>query len=423
MINGYKNKSANDRLLADCVSYFRQNDIWKRVFEGFKDKYASYGRFGGKLTIRNIKEADIEALEGFFGQNFHGKKSVTISAAKFAGAIKNSKYAEVTPEDILTCYFGKPLLGKAEKREMYERKYNSIIQNFLEEFKGTPSAEICEELEKIVKTDDLEEFKHLLWLAAKIYNNLPYRRNQKMYLAVFAAGLTGNPHAFDNGTSDGNILYQVVQINLQQRNLIVKSKELFQSYKRQKSYLLAGIMIDDISNYAMLYNVRATKKNGIYHSGISGFSQEKDIMQISLNVLAELESIECVESEIYIVENPSVFAVLCGEKSCMCMNGQPRLAGLMVLELIAKTGTHIYYSGDLDPEGLLIAQKLAQFYDGKFDYWHMTNADYEQCISKESLSERRIAMLDKIYDKRLISVANEIRKTKLAGYQENVKFI
>ena len=47
------------------------------------------------------------------------------------------------------------------------------------------------------------------------------------------------------------------------------------AYKRQKSYLLAGILIDDISNYALLYNVHAIKKNGELHRGMDGFCQAK----------------------------------------------------------------------------------------------------------------------------------------------------
>ena len=78
------------------------------------------------------------------------------------------------------------------------------------------------------------------------------------------------------------------------------------------------------------------------------------------------------------------------------MNGQPRLASLMILELLARTGTHVFYSGDLDPEGLLIAQKLARFYPETFDYYHMTPEDYCECISNEIISPRRLKMLDKI---------------------------
>ena len=52
---------------------------------------------------------------------------------------------------------------------------------------------------------ELAKWDRTLRLGAEIYNNLPYR-NTKMYLAVFAAMLTGNPHAFDIGTADGNFI-------------------------------------------------------------------------------------------------------------------------------------------------------------------------------------------------------------------------
>ena len=209
-------------------------------------------------------------------------------------------------------------------------------------------------------------------------------------------------------------------MDLEQRGIQVETLEMFPAYKRQKSYLLAGILIDDISNYALLYNVHAIKKNGELHRGMDGFCQEKNMVQVPLTVLSEWERIECVDHEIFIVENPSVFALICGEKSCMCMNGQPRLAGLLVLELLAKSGTKVYYSGDLDPEGILIAQKLSQYYRGTFCYWHMTPFDYEQCRSKEIISEKRKKMLQKITDERLLPVVDAVTKYGVAGYQESI---
>ena len=94
----------------------------------------------------------------------------------------------------------------------------------------------------------------------------------------------------------------------------METLEMFPAYKRQKSYLLAGILIDDISNYALLYNVHAIKKNGELHRGMDGFCQVKNMVQVPLTVLSEWERIECVDHEIFIVENPSVFALICGEK-------------------------------------------------------------------------------------------------------------
>ena len=454
------------KLTSECVAFFKQHPVWKRVFAGFRSKYESYGRFSGKVVVTNLSPEDIEELEGFFGQNYHGKKSATISAEKFTKALSQSKFKEVTPEEILTAFFGEALMGKAEARVLREQRQQAIEQEFLECFSETPAGDMLEAFEVLIKSstksniaqsditqnnkvqsnkaqsdiaqsnkahtnkehnnitdrhvEALEGWKRLLWLCAQIYNALPYRIGEKQYLAVFAARLTGNPHAFDHGTTEGKLLYQVIQKDLVKREIQVEASKIFPAYQRQKSFLLSGILIDDISNYALLSNVHAIKKDGSLHKGIEGFCEEKNMVQVPLNVIAEWESIECKNNEIYIVENPSVFAMLCGEKSCMCMNGQPRLAGLMVLELLARSGTKVYYSGDLDPEGLLIAQKLCQFYDGEFVYWHMKVEDYRACMSKETLSGRRMKMLENVTDEELTPVVHEMASYKMAGYQENI---
>ena len=48
----------------ECIEYFRNSSIWKRIFKGFKEKYSSYGRFSGKVIVRNPEDNDIEELEG-----------------------------------------------------------------------------------------------------------------------------------------------------------------------------------------------------------------------------------------------------------------------------------------------------------------------------------------------------------------------
>ena len=240
---------------------------------------------------------------------------------------------------------------------------------------------------------------------------------------------SGNPHAFDLGTTDGKILYQVVEKDLEVRGLTVDESKLFPAYKRQRSYLAAGILLDDVSNYALLYNVQAIKRDGALHMGMDGFGKENEMVQVPLGVIAEWKEIRCPQKEIYIVENPSVFAMLCGKSdkeqknnNCfyMCMNGQPRLSCLIVLDLLAKIGTTVYYAGDLDPEGMLIAQKLSTYYKGKFHFWHMGLEDYRKCRSDEAISAKRMKSLEKITDERLLPVKEEIEKWKVAGYQEKL---
>ena len=412
----------------ECLEYFNQSPVWKKVLKGFRDKYSSYGRFGGKVVLKNLKFQDIEELEGFFGKSFHGQKSVTVSAEKFRQALEASRYKDITPEYLLENFFGEPLLGKQEQKLLREREKEKTWQKFLKDYKGTEIEKAVELLRKIVKDSDsqeLAEWDRALRLGAEMYNHLPYRQSDKLYLAVFAAMLTGNPHAFDNGTAAGNFLYQIIQMDLEIREIKIESSEIFPAYKRQKSYLTAGIMLDDISNYAMLYQVEAVKKDGNLHKGMEGFASEQHIVQVPLAVITEWESLYCPQDEIYIVENPSVFAVLCGKEKAgnvrrayMCMNGQPRLAGLMVLDLLSESGIRVYYAGDFDPEGILIAQKLSQYYKGEFHYWHMETADYEKCRSEEVISPKRMKILERITDERLKPVVDRIEEYGTAGYQE-----
>ena len=417
-----------EKIKKECLEYFHQSPVWKKVLKGFRDKYSSYGRFGGKVVLKNLKSQDIEELEGFFGKSFHGQKSVTVSAEKFRQALEASRYKDITPECLLENFFEEPLLGKQEQKLLREREKEKIWQKFLNDYKGTAIEKAAELLRNIVKDNDsqeLAEWDRALWLGAEMYNHLPYRQSDKLYLAVFAAMLTGNPHAFDNGTGAGNFLYQIIQMDLEIREIKIESSEISPAYKRQKSYLMVGIMLDDISNYAMLYQVQAVKKDGNLHKGMEGFANEQHIVQVPLAVIAEWESLHCPQDEIYIVENPSVFAVLCGKEKAgnvrrayMCMNGQPRLAGLMVLDLLSKSGIRVYYAGDLDPEGILIAQKLSQYYKGEFHYWHMEMADYEKCRSAEVISPKRMKILERITDERLKPVVEKIEEYGTAGYQE-----
>lgn len=53
------------------------------------------------------------------------------------------------------------------------------------------------------------------------------------------------------------------------------------------------------------------------------------------------------------------------------------------------------------PEGLLIAQKISEYYAGEFHYWHMTVEDYEKSKSNETISEKRIKSLERITDTEL----------------------
>ena len=421
----------------ECTAYFREYPIFDKLFRGFREKYASYGSFSGTVILKNISEKDLEVLEGFFQKNFHGKKSISISAARFEKALKKSRFEDFSPKEVLELYFREEITGKKEQQQWEEQRWNQALEEVKEVYKQTYGAEWLSDLGRCKEEmyfylqkryreagKEKETIKHLLELGCKILNNFPYHRGNREYLAVFAARMTGNPHAFDDGERESLFLRMLIQWDLADREILVERSEIFPALYRQRLYLAAGILRDDMSNCAMLCGIRVWKKNGELHEGMEGFFRERNPVQVPLSVIADWGSVECPEDAIYIVENPSVYAMLCGKwagkKACMCMNGQPRLSALLLLDLLAAAGIKIYYAGDFDPEGMLIAQKIKKYYQGEAVYWKMSAEDYEKSKSKEMLTAKRLKMLDHIDDAELLETAEALRKCGLAGYQENL---
>lgn len=416
-----KNKTALEESL---IQYLKEEPVFEKLMKGFREKYASYGGITGTVQLRNLKRCDIEALEGFFGVSYHGKKSATISAEKFRRALQSGKYQEISPERVLELYFGKPLSDKKdEKRRLNEQK-QEILARFERKYQKTNAMEWLTGLISLLNApteESIDEWERQLSLGAEIINRLPYKTGEPVYLAVFAAEITGNPHGFDRTEAAGHYLYQIVRMILGKKDGKQESEEIFAAYTRQQYYLEAGIWLDDVSNYAMLYQVRAWNKKGTLHQGMEGFLKEKQSVQIPLSVISKWEKLKCQGNQIYIVENPSIYAMLCRqnpEYSFMCMNGQPGFASLLVLELFAKSGVEVFYGGDLDPEGLQIAQKLKQFYKGIFHFWYMSGEDYKKAKSNQDISERRLKILENIVDAELMEVRRLMEEYKKAAYQE-----
>lgn len=420
----------------ECLNYFRERPALIRLLSGFREKYLSYGRFAGTVTLRNLKDRDREELEGFLQYNYHGKRSASVSAERFEKALADSRFAGISGKDVLELCFQETLEGKKEQRQREEEQWDALL---CREGAGTVgiAAEWIGELsdsgfssylKKRYREEgqDFREAERLLRLGVRILTGLPAEQNGRkpVYLAVFASEITGNPHAFDEGTKDGRYLEMLVKWYAQRYGKPCGQSGSFPALGRQKLYLQAGLLRDDVSNYALAAGIRAVGSDGRLHAGMEGFFAERQPVQIPLSVIAGWQSAFCPGGRIYIVENPSVYAVLCEkwqqECALMCMNGQPRLSSLLLLELLASAGTEVWYAGDIDPEGLMIAQRLKQYYPGTFHYWHMSPEDYRRCMSDKDISERRLKMLEKIADAGLKDAASAVRAEKKAGYQENM---
>ena len=292
-----------------------------------------------------------------------------------------------------------------------------------------------------------------LAMTASVLEHLPVRSGSSQYLAVFASDVTGNPHSFDRGAENGPLAEAVLRWYVETYQPPVASFSIPDSLKavrRGQLFLRCGVMIDDVSNYVTVYGIRAMRRDGREDQGLQGFWAEKAAVHVPL--ASVMEWTEMRPARVLIVENPSIFSMLISrfpDEAFMCVNGQPNLAALVALHLLAGSGAELRYGGDMDPEGLLIADHLWIFCGRKLKLWHMGPEEYLTAVSTggrrmnpdssgqtdtsdvrqesggtvriaEPLSDRRLHMLDHLENEELKQTAALMRQYRTAVYQERL---
>ncbi|NLJ40812.1 MAG: DUF2399 domain-containing protein, partial [Clostridiales bacterium] len=235
-------------------------------------------------------------------------------------------------------------------------------------------------------------------------------------LPVLASLITRDPHAFDGGTLAGNLLIDALCT-------IYSFPPPSNNQDVAEILYSGGILIDEISNFITIAGLRAVK-GGKPHPVWDFAMAEGEMLQVPLANLVDIERITSPIDRVYVVENPAVFsALLDGCKGqeippLVCSYGQIKLAGLIVLDKLAREGVNIFYSGDFDPEGLLIANKLAHRYGDSFHLWRYGTEEYRGVVSEQKISLKRLSMLDLIDYPGLQGAKEEMKVLGRAGYQE-----
>ena len=113
---------------------------------------------------------------------------------------------------------------------------------------------------------------------------------------------------------------------------------------------------DNISSLVHAFGIRL-KKQEIWHPAYEAFCRCGEPYVLTMENLKGITEVRPVGTCVYIVENEMVFSYLMEQVqgknvSLLCTSGQPRYAALKLISLIVQSGIPIYYSGDLDPDGI-----------------------------------------------------------------------
>lgn len=401
----------------DYTKYFKDQSGFDRLINKLYLKYKSLAKFSGTIKLDNISELEAKTLSRFFGVNYKVGQDITISLNKFIKVMENSKYTDFSISILVSEYLGVSLMTNKEEKEMRSNSedlyYQSIVDNF--ESNGSnwlKSILINHEMPyKLIHqkyNKNKESLKKELVNVIKLIDNLPPK---KVLLPIYAANITNDPHYLDLDKSTSNLFFYA---------LAYISKEEYPLTREAKIKLLAknNVEIDNISNFAITYNLLADK------DCINDFSKNQESLILNIQNIINTDYFDTKLKKVFIFENPSILTDLISkglDVSAIISGGFPNTSVHLLLEKLISTNNKLYYNGDFDPEGMLIASRLKERYQDNLELFCYDEVDYMTSLSKKKINESRLKKLDKVNDIELQNIKELLLKNKYSAYQENNK--
>lgn len=237
-----------------------------------------------------------------------------------------------------------------------------------------------------------------------VNSDLPINHDNFESLAIFSSNITGDPHYFDLDTHNSNVLLQFISYlhNFKYENKRIRKKEIFER---------VNILIDEVSNIVLTYNLYGNEM-------LDSFQKNFTPLTINMANLRKMDNIKTKNNKLLILENPSFLSKVIDlelDYSVIITLGNSNFVVYKLLDKIKNT--KIYFNGDFDPEGLLIANNFKKRYPD-LEFIGYNKDYYMNGISDKEISNSRLKKLDLIDDKDLIIIKDLLKNNKVSSYQE-----
>lgn len=414
----------------ELCKYLREDDFYDFMLL-WRKQYERFGTCAGRIHLP-LTDSNREAIECFMGTNYHKQSHAVISYQTLKKALAETRFALVDFNEVLKIYFPDEIIyhktAKEQKVQRLREFFVKIIQQFPDSHATTWLQYVLDSqnstylrIQQDWKAHPTQCEKQVRWVMQAV-NALPLWKKEKKNMAIFASEITNDPHAFDKKGFLYYLLFQAICYFLGYQN------EHYNSIKQNDILYEAGLYYDSISNYCSLARLKAVRKDGQLHQGWLGFYDSYEAFNANMENLTRIHKV-CADSckVVLVVENPSIFQALLQHAmqykieyiGFICTNGQLNTAAYTLLDYLQESNIPMYYSGDMDPEGLLIADRLKQRYKELLHLWHYTIDDYEMAVSYKHAGKVRLTMSEQLQDEQLQEIATYVAEDGI-GYQENI---
>lgn len=394
----------------DLANYLKSKKGLTRLMNKLKEKYISLSRPSGAVIINNITKEESIDISNLLGKRVPIDENIKTSFKEITKKINEGKYKDFDWIEVLNVYFNEKIITNEQKKSNTKQEEDEFYQNI---FENNNKRKYLKEVKEIIKQDEIiskiikkKYHKNKGLLEEEINNILLLLDNMPLYpisLAVYSS-VTGNPHYLDLNKSTSNLFLKILSK--------IKNIE-YEEKTETKINILSEINIytDPISNYVITYKL-------IGNNILNELSKNNEVVNLNLLNIKKLDYITTNIKKAYVFENPSVLTSLINLNiPIIITSGIPNISLYTLLQKLDESKTKIYYNGDFDPEGLLIAEKLKQRFPN-IELFCYNTLDYHNAKSKEKISNARLRKLDNINSKELQEIKKLLLENKISAYQE-----
>ena len=409
---------------AEASRYLRQRPALLALARAFCENYRRLGHFGGTYRVEAAAEPEAcRTLSAFLREDI--RPGTRISWGKCLRAWAQTRFAAVPLGEACAGTSAEALTSRPAKRQARRVQREAILAALAEKYGDAPHcaqwlACLADDApqHRLAKRDyALDE--PLLMTVARALAALP---EQYERLPFFANRVMGDPHALDETEAAGRVFLQALGWLAQAAPQGTPDGRASTAEEKMELLYRYHLLRDDVQNFATVYGIVPQGTGDTYFQrAAAAFAP----LNLPLREIVRTAVFAPVAgSDIYIVENSGVFSslldALTAARRCvplLCLHGQPKLASWALLDRLAASGARLHYSGDYDPEGLAIAEKLLRRYPGARP-WHYEAAAYAP-RTRAKLTATRLKQLADITSPALQPAAAAIRQQKYAYYQES----
>lgn len=407
----------------DVVKVLKDNKAYKKILKEILDKYKKLGKLSGIIVLENLSEEEGLILAPL-DYKFYSEKRGKLSVKKFVQHFSKGKFENIDFTEVLKEYFKDDLITNKEFKDYKQKSREEYFQNILQQFEESKAYKwLINVLGQkkygyniIIKKyeEDRSDLNEVLINIKNAAECLSFSKKSLIPLALFSSKVTKNSHYFDIDKTEGKLLIHCICCLIE---------ESFPTNAEETNEVLykSGIVRDEVSNSTITFGLRAYVKEQ-EHMGLKCFLEQKESLQLSIRNFSRLDRIVAKNNKVFVFENPTVFTAVMENTleltpSLICTSGQLNISSLMLLDKLVDEGTLVYYSGDFDPEGLQIADKLKVRYKDKLILWRFCTEDYISIRGSVSIKDRESKLL-KLQSEELFSLRDLMLHQKTAGYQE-----